>query len=70
MDVAAPDVSGLQALIRMKADQRTSNIPVILMSGYGDPDLEPEFRAMGAELCIDKQAHDTVIRNAVETVLA
>jgi two-component system cell cycle response regulator len=70
MDVATPDVSGLQALVRMKADERTSNIPVILMSAYADPDLEPDFTDMGAEICLDKQAHDNVIRNAVEAVLA
>ena len=70
MDVATPDVSGLQALVRMKANDQTSNIPVILLSAHADPDLEPEFAAMGAEVCLDKQAHDNVIRNAVETVLA
>ena len=70
MDVATPDVSGLQALVRMKADERTSNIPVILMSAFADADLEPEFAAMGAEICLDKRAHDDVIREAVETALA
>ena len=70
LDVATPDVRGLQALVRMKADHRTSNIPVILMSAYADPDLESDFTAMGAEICLDKQAHDSVIRSAVEAVLA
>lgn len=70
MDVATPDVSGLQALVRMKADERTSSIPVILMSAFADADLEPEFTAMGADVCLDKRAHDDVIREAVESVLA
>ncbi|NQW16980.1 MAG: response regulator [Chloroflexi bacterium] len=70
MDVDTPDVSGLQALVRMKADERTSEIPVILMSTFSDPDLEPDFIDMGAEICLDKQAQNAVIRGAVEAVLA
>ena len=70
MDVATLDVSGLQALVHMKVDELTSSIPVILMSVFADADLEPEFAAMGADGCLDNMAHDDVIREAVEMVLA
>jgi len=70
MDVATPDVSGLQALVRMEVDERTSSIPVILMSAFADADLEPEFAAIDADVGLDKMAHDDVIREAVEMVLA
>ena len=43
---------------------------MILMSAFTDSDLEPEFAAMGADVCLDKMAHHDVIREAVETALA
>ena len=34
LDVDLPDVDGLQALHRLKLDERTREVPVILLSGY------------------------------------
>jgi len=38
MDLSLPDMDGLRAIERLRADARTRSIPVIVVSGFPEPD--------------------------------
>jgi signal transduction histidine kinase len=40
LDMRMPDLDGLQVAARMKADQRTSRIPVVFITAYGADELQ------------------------------
>jgi len=58
LDLIMPRMSGLEALEAMKADPRTKDIPVIVLSNLGqDSDIEK---------CIDLGAADYLIKNSAK----
>ena len=57
LDVMMPDMDGLEVLRRLKADQRTEKLPVVMFSAVADP----EFRAHA----LGKGATDYWIKAAV-----
>ncbi len=54
MDVAMPRVDGFAALTKLKQDQRTRHIPVIMVTAKGHPDDLDVARALGAEDYVNK----------------
>jgi len=51
-DVRMPGPSGMQALARLHAHR--VELPIILMTAFGDPDLHTEARLLGAAAVFDK----------------
>lgn len=49
LDIAMPAGSGLQALQRLKSSTKTSEIPVIVISGSTDAGMPKKVLALGAE---------------------
>src|SRR3989338_3727377 len=48
LDLRMPGLDGLTVLAKLKADQRTATIPVVIVSGRGETDLLIEGQRMGA----------------------
>jgi DNA-binding response OmpR family regulator len=54
LDVNMPGGSGIQALQRIKASNKTTHIPVIVLTASVDPDLPKKVREMGADAFLTK----------------
>jgi two-component system response regulator len=54
LDLSLPKLSGLEVLQRIKADVRTRNIPVAMLTGSNYPVLTLETLRQGAEACFTK----------------
>lgn len=39
LDIALPDISGWEVLTRLRADERTADIPVLIMSAHDSEDV-------------------------------
>ena len=49
-----PDMSGIQVLNQLKADARTSSIPVVVLTADPLPGIEAQVRDAGAVACLSK----------------
>ena len=54
LDVNMPQVSGFEALALLKSDERTRDIPVIMVTGKGRPQDLHQARNLGALDYINK----------------
>jgi CheY-like chemotaxis protein len=48
LDVGLPAMDGLRVLAALRADRRTSSLPVVILSNYDDPDLIERGLQLGA----------------------
>ncbi len=63
LDINMPGGTGVAALKRLKQSVKTSQIPVVVLSGTTDPEIPDTVRAMGAEAFLPKPVDlDEVIR--------
>ncbi len=63
LDINMPGGTGVAALKRLKMSVKTSQIPVVVLSGTTDPEIPDTVRAMGAEAFLPKPVDlDEVIR--------
>jgi CheY-like chemotaxis protein/DNA-binding XRE family transcriptional regulator len=54
LDLSLPKIDGMDVLRRIKADERTLSIPVVVMTASRDSHELAECRRLGAEACIVK----------------
>jgi CheY-like chemotaxis protein len=54
MDIMMPDVSGIQAIKRIKADSNCQSIPIVVLSAYISPKLVQEALEAGAAVYLEK----------------
>ena len=48
LDIELPDEHGFEILKKMKSDEESNSIPVIIFSNNDDPDVEKEGKKLGA----------------------
>lgn len=69
LDIAMPGGTGIQALRKLKMSAKTSQIPVVVLSGSIDPADEPNVLALGAAAFLRKppdiDAVDALLRGLV-----
>ena len=70
LDLRMPGLDGLTVLAKLKADQRTATIPVVIVSGRGETDLLIEGQRMGAVDHIIKPFDVSDLRDVVQRQLA
>jgi len=70
LDVMMPRVNGFDALAALKADTRTSSIPVIMVTAKGRPEDMAMARSLGAVEYITKPWADGDVELRVEWALA
>jgi CheY-like chemotaxis protein/DNA-binding XRE family transcriptional regulator len=54
LDLHLPRISGIEVLHRLKADERTRSIPVVVLTDSQDSQILAECRRLGAKSCITK----------------
>ena len=70
LDVMLPGIDGYEVHRRLKADRRTSGIPVIFISGLGEVADETKGLTMGAVDYITKPINCELVRARVKTQIA
>jgi PAS domain S-box-containing protein len=70
LDVHLPDINGDEVLRRLKADDRTRHIPVIMLSADATPPQAARFRRAGAEAYLTKPIRVRELLAAIDDALA
>ncbi|MDN3669515.1 two-component regulator propeller domain-containing protein [Echinicola jeungdonensis] len=68
-DIMMPDLNGLQLCSKLKSDERTSHIPVILLTARQSDDSKMEGYETGADAYVTKPFNTTVLRAQVNNLL-
>ena len=69
LDLALPLVDGWEVLRRVRADTRTQNVPVLIITAHGQSGLERELMSLGAKAFLDKPFRPKALRAAVYELL-
>jgi PAS domain S-box-containing protein len=70
LDVHLPDINGDEVLRRLKSDDRTRNIPVIMLSADATPNQASRFRRAGAGAYLTKPIRVRELLSAIDDALA
>jgi two-component system, cell cycle response regulator DivK len=66
MDIQLPDISGIEAIRRLKIDARTRTIPIIAVTAFALPTERNNILASGCEAYISKPFKGEVLMKLVE----
>ena len=69
LDVMMPGMDGWETCTRIKCDDVTADIPVILLTGADDRDLTQHANAVGASALLQKPCPADRLRNTIVSVL-
>lgn len=69
MDLGMPDIDGLEASRRLKADPRSADIPIIALTAYAMRGDEERARDAGCDGYLSKPCRPQTIRDAVRRFL-
>jgi len=69
LDIILPEMDGFEVLTRLKKNDSTHSIPVIIISGMAKPDDEVKGLSLGAVDYITKPFHDIVVKTRIDTQL-
>lgn len=65
LDINMPGGTGTEALKKLKANSRTTQIPVLVLSGSINPDVEQDVIALGADAFLKKPADPDALHAAL-----
>lgn len=68
-DVSLPGLSGLEVAAALKADWRTSHIPLVLLTARDAPEQQIEGVQAGADLYLTKPFNPTFLLESLRTIL-
>jgi two-component system cell cycle response regulator DivK len=60
-DIALPGLDGIDLCRRLRADDRTRDVPVLAITGYGDRHYEDRARLAGADAVLIKPCEGTAL---------
>jgi two-component system, cell cycle response regulator DivK len=66
MDIQLPDISGMEATRRLKADEQTRSIPVIAVTAFAMSGDEEKIRASGCDAYVAKPFNVTEFLKVIE----
>jgi putative two-component system response regulator len=69
LDILMPEMSGLEAMTKLKTNERYLNIPVIFLTSKKDEETEVQGFELGAVDFISKPFSEAVLKNRVRTHL-
>ena len=69
-DIAVPGIDGIELLRRLRADTRTSSIPVIAITGYDDRQYVDRALGAGAVHVLTKPCDSEALINEARQILA
>ena len=70
MDVVMPEVDGVEALEKLKRDERTASIPVILLTGIGQSTKPKEVEKQGTATYLAKPFSPNRLLREVDSLLS
>jgi signal transduction histidine kinase/CheY-like chemotaxis protein len=68
-DVNLPELSGLEVVIQLKSDWRTSHIPLVLLTARNAPEQQVAGVQAGADLYLTKPFNPTFLLESLRTLL-
>lgn len=69
LDIMMPDISGFDVTRKLKKDQRTGNIPIVLITALNDPENRTIGLDAGAEELLNKPIQMTELRTRINSML-
>jgi len=69
LDLALPIMDGGQVLRRLRADDRTKTVPILVISAHGESGLRNELEKLGANGYLDKPFAPQNLRSMVYELL-
>ncbi|QMU29471.1 substrate-binding domain-containing protein [Adhaeribacter radiodurans] len=69
-DLMLPDMKGIKVVASLKADLRTSHIPIIILTALNGLEQQIEGMQVGAELYLTKPFSPQVLKESVKSLLA
>ena len=66
LDVIMPVMDGIEALAELR---KSSDVPVVIMSAYGNPDKVEEARELGIECFLNKPFDPEVLAEVLDVIL-
>ena len=71
LDIGMPDMDGRDVLVKLKKDNGTKNIPVIILTGRGDEQYDRSYGIeLGAEEYISKPYDSAILLRQVNNILS
>lgn len=69
-DFMLPGISGIDLVERLRADARTRNVPILMISGHTNYAMDGRAKSAGANLFLNKPFTISQLRTAVNSLLA
>lgn len=69
LDVEMPDIDGFQLCKKLKAYEKTADIPVIFLSASGSESAQEQMKEVGGEAFVRKPFLPAALISAVENAL-
>lgn len=69
LDIRLPDGDGVDALKRLRADQRFSNIPVVMLSAHSSPETVAEAMSQGSRDYLVKPFTEKQLKDTLEAAV-
>jgi CheY-like chemotaxis protein len=69
-DFMLPGISGIDLIERLRADERTRNVPILMISGHTNYAMDGRAKTAGANLFLNKPFTISQLRTAVNSLLA
>jgi CheY-like chemotaxis protein len=69
-DIAVPGIDGIELCQRLRADARTSDVPVLAITGYGDRQYPDRVLLAGADYVLIKPCQPELIVSEARRLLA
>lgn len=68
-DFMLPGISGIDLIERLRADDRTHAVPILMVSGHTNYAMDGRAKSAGANLFLNKPFTISQLRNAVNALL-
>jgi len=69
LDINMPGGSGIAALRRLRQSVKTMRVPVIVVTGSTDPEVERSARDLGVHVFLQKPIEPDVLKSALHSVI-
>lgn len=70
LDLQLPEIDGFEVTRRLKGDSRTRDIPILVVTAYGEGEASVEAKSAGADGFMSKPFSGVALREAVAAFCA
>lgn len=69
-DFMLPGISGIDFIERLRSDERTARVPILMISGHTNYAMDNRAKTAGADLFLNKPFTISQLRSAVSSLVA